>query len=928
MAYTPPSLKVYQEFSPLLTSNTLPLYACIAAPQYGMHRFTVDAEKASLGDYDAVAGNAFTAWPDSTSGSTIDVATSALWMEDAKVRYDLFSLTGTDKDPGAGTSWDGLLTNGGNKIRSHYNVFRTANGTSRSSRYGTRDVALGDYVKVTYGATTVETTVAGVEADVDAATIGAITAAATNQAAVAAASAVVTEHIASSEFTVTASAASYDGLADGNVEETYTVTVIATDGTLEGTTVRIASASGNDDVAAQLLNGSGVANTLGSRGATFTITSSPSLASTSSESSNSSSSQSSLVSSSSQSISSSSSSQSSNTMSESSSSSNTDRKLVVGDYFTADCEMQYTVPSPVEGGTYAGSRDTTYILTVSEGGTIGTDSVKFLPTTTNGYDSAIEIVASAAGTYAAGNYGAEFTVNAGEQYDKGDVYTIAVTAEADGAIKTVILADKLTGAVTTTPLSVTFGLIDTFRMDSTNWTASTGAINVAAAARHTAAYLGTTATFAILAADMYVDYRELLTANTTMMASLDDVADVEAALGPIVPENPLALMVYCALLGSDGTPVYYIGVEADTVAGYTEALSKLTDVSEPYSIVAYNTSEDVSDIVQAHVLAMSTPDKAEFRIMWRGIDVERIYGVYTEEAGSEILSAVTGTALTSSNAKFVTNGIAAGDYVRINYRVDGVGATIYDTYTVASVVSEDELTLVAGPSSPLVVEVKTEIWRNASLAQYAANISAVATHHVNRRVRAVWSEPLEIAGFADLSKAYLCALLAGMRSAAAPHQPLSRVTVPYITLDTQANFGATYLNSMAGNGVWLVVESVDGTAYTRHQLTTDPTDLYTSEDTITTNLDHISRDYRDAVSDLYGKGNVSTAMLRLIEGRVAAMTSQILGRSYSDIIGPQMDSIKVTRLEIDTSLKDQIWVEFEPVLPAPLNHLVLKFRLV
>lgn len=921
-------MKVYQEFVPQIAGNTLPLHACVLAPQYGLHRYTEEDEKALLGAYIRATGSSFTSWPDKTAGSTVDTASASVEVEDGVLQYHNFLLTG-----GAG---DGLTANGGNKLRSSAFVFKTGNGSARSGAYGTRDVALGDFVRVTYGATTLDTKVSGFEAEVDAAVTGAVAAASGNQAAVAAPAAVVTEHIASGEYAVTASAAAYDGLEDGDVDEVYTATVISTDGTIKNTTVSIVSASGSDDVAAVALSASGVATACGTRGATFTLTATPALASSSSSSSSSSSHSSSSSDSSESSssmsessLSSSSSSGSSSSSSPSSESSNIDRQLVDGDYWEVAVSQQYALPAPVSGGTYTGTRNTTYLVTVTSGGTIGTDSVKFRPTTSNGYDGGAEFAINAAGARSIGNYGVTLTFNAAEQYVKGDIFTVAVTAAAAGAYKTLVVADKLTGCLATTPITTVLGLYDTFVLEDSHWSATADLITVAANATHTAAYLGTSDTFNLLAGDLYMDYRELLADNTTTAGSLTSLSDVADTLGPVHPDNPLAMMVYAALMGSDGTAVYYIGTAGDTALAYSEALEHLTEVADVYSLVPYNTSRTVATLIEAHVDELSAPDRAMFRIMWRGLDIARLTAVYAALAdGSEILATVSSKQLLATSAKFITAGVSAGDLVRISYQQDGQGNTTYDTYVVDAVVAEDELTLLSGPAVPITVAIKTEIWRNASLTQYAANISAEAVFHDNRRVTAVWAEPITLLGHAGLSNAYLAALLAGERSAGAPHQPMSLVQVPYVDITVSANFGTTLLDSMAGNGVWLVVKDIDGTIYTRHQVTTDPTDVFTREQTITTNLDHVSRDYKTAVSDLYGRGNVSQPMLRLIEGRIDKTTSSIQSRTYSDIIGPQMESLTITRLEADAVLRDQVWLEMDIVLPVPMNHLVLKFRLI
>jgi hypothetical protein len=943
--YTPPSLKVYQEFVPQLIGNNLPLYACILAPQYGLHRYEVADEQAVLGSNDPNAGNSYSEWPDKTSGSTVDVASSALWVQDATLKYHNFDLSGSDQDPGSDISWDGLLSDDGNRIRSHSLVFKTGNGTSRSTVYGTRDVQIGDYIKLQKGATVVETTVSGFIAEQVAAVTGTLSAATSNQAATSLAASVV-ENIGASNFSVAASAASYSGLAAGYPEDTYTVTVVSTDGTPLGTLVSIVSGSGSDDVSSYALSDSGTATACGTRGATFTLTDSTHPYSSSSESSASSESSSSSSSSNSSSSSESSSSErssSSATMSSSSESSSSQSsggsslssdwggKLQIGDNWVVTVAQDYTLPAPVSGGTYTGTKDTNYLVTIVSGGTVGTDTITYKATTNNGFDSGLTTSVTTAGSYSAANYGVTVTFNASEQYVSGDVFVIPATAAAKGAFKTITLADKLTGWVTTDSFTTTLGLADSFLMDESNWAATATTITVTAGAAHVGTYLGSTAQFDILAGTLVMDYRELLSSNTTAVGFVDDIDDAETLLGPADVDNPLSLMVKAALAQSAGTAVYYIGVASEDEDGYSAALEVLTEVSEVYNLVPYNTDEDVLDVVNAHVTAMAAPDVSMFRVMSCGIDVEQTASYYTTlSTGSEILATVSGTTLLAADAKFVTEGIRAGDTIRINYRTDGHGGTLYDTYTVDTVTAEDELELVTGPTTAITVAIKMEVWRTATDLEYANNIADVAERYASRRVYAAWSDNMTFDGNVGVSQSYMAASIAGQRSGVAPHQPLSNVplSLTYLDLDPVIGFGSTRLNLMASKGVWLVVKDANDIVFTRHQLSTDPTDINTQEQTITTNLDHIVRDYKSSLQDLYGRGNVSDGMLEQIRLRVHGVTNAITSRVYPAIIGPQLQDLDISRLEIDSVNRDQVWLEIEPQLPYPLNDLTVKFRVL
>ena len=52
MAYRPPQLKIYQEFEQALISGAEPLYAVIVGPNYELHRFSEEDERALIGPYD------------------------------------------------------------------------------------------------------------------------------------------------------------------------------------------------------------------------------------------------------------------------------------------------------------------------------------------------------------------------------------------------------------------------------------------------------------------------------------------------------------------------------------------------------------------------------------------------------------------------------------------------------------------------------------------------------------------------------------------------------------------------------------------------------------------------------------------------------------------------------------------------------------
>lgn len=877
MSYVLPALQVHQEFEAIAEGTTDLLYACIVAPHYGLHRYSEDDEKTELGDYDPSITNEFTSYPDKSAGSAIDVDYNKLFFEDAVLQYASETIDGSI---GADV---GLLANDGNKIRSDALVFKTANDVARSGIFGSRDVQIGDPIKITVGASEFETVVAGLIADIDDATVQALpsleNAPATQTPKVFAFN---TAGIGTPGTMSIAEAGTsdYSGMIDAVISEVYTCEVIETSGGVTGTKVKITSASGLDDVDELTL--ALTDNEIGTRGLVVDITAGG-------------------------------------------------VAFVEGDTFTISIDQEYTQPAPAGDGTYTGPKDTTYIVTVVKGGTIADSDPDRHPiiqvSTTNGADAGDPVTVAALGNVAVGNYGTIITFAGGdEQLIKGSAFTLDVTAAGEGAVKTLALADRLTGIITTDELDVDFRLEADFELESDKWTSDESSITVYSGAQHTNTLLGSLETMDIISGTMFINYRELLTTFGNILSSVISIDEAATVCGPAVTDNPLGLMVNKALTNSNGIEVYFVSPDEDTDTGYIDAIDSLSDDSEPYGIVPYSNTLAVRDAVKAHCLDMSTPAKGLWRIYWISAEVERVSAVYTELAGGgDILATIDNDVVTAAGALFVTNGVVAGDVVRINYQPDAYGNEVYDEFVIdVTPTVEDELKVLNAPD--IGVAVKMEVWREASKSEYADMISDIATHSNHRRGYAVWSEGLYDGLNPDgMPGSVLCAALAGLRSGVAPHQPLTQVSVSGFSLQSEVNFRATELNDMAENGVWLVLQTLAGVVYTRHQVSTDTSDINHREQTVTTNLDEISMTFKSAMSNYYGRGNVSPAMLDLIEYTAYQTITTIQSRPYSDTIGPQILDADITKLEVNPVRRDAVDLVIRPELPYPLNNLDVYF---
>jgi hypothetical protein len=882
MAYVQPQLKIHEEFTTAQASGVSPLYACLVGPKYKLHRYSQSAEKALLGAYSpsvALTG----AYPGKVAGGVVDQASVSVWLEKGRLAY----YSGADFAMPAGSAA------GTNKLASD-KTLRASIGYDRDAAFGSRDVSLNDRVEVTwtegadtgYRATRVMGFINEVEAAVENVVAGA------NKAAVAVGSVAVASNTidALAELTPAAVAGSaYSGIRYGYPEEVYTVRVTKSGGSGVAEAM-ILSDSGTDDVLNKVVNFT--STDIGTRGVKLKLTADSGTG-----------------------------------------------LLTLGEEIVVNASQTYAVPTLTPNATYGGPADTTYIVQCMLGGTVGINTVDnpapaYKVTTTNGVDAMASTQILAAGSIAIGNYGVCLTVASGAKFCKGDSWTVKANADTFGAIKTMVLADKLVDetdanikCTTASTVTIKIGLPADVKLPRAAYALTSSAVTVPAGLTYRGNYLGSDQTFPVMAGDMYVDYREFIASGANEVRAVGSSADVLALLGPASESNPLALAADLALANSGGSPVYYVQVASDDVAGYTAALDATTNTQEVYSLVPLTKAEAVKSLVAAHVADQSSAYKNNWRIAWFGSSIGDQKPVYVSEAGMDVLATVVKPGgneyadLISSNGKFVTNEVAVGDVIRYNYQPSTSGVTTYTEGVVVAVVSEDELRISALDEENFDNEIKIELWRPRSQTAMAGDIAAESNGYGNRRVRNIWPDALPLEDGTEVPSQFLAAALAGLRSGSAPHQPLTNVSIAGFGIPTRTNmFPASDLNTIAGGGTWIVMSS-SGDVITRHQLTTDMSDINMREDTVTCNVDSLARRYRSGFADLTGKGNVSQEMLDVIRMRLLSVSSAILAVAWPAAIGPQMQGFDITGIWIDPVLKDQVHVRVTPLLPYPLNNL-------
>jgi len=891
MAYREPRLRIFQDFEDALAGGALALNAVVLGPQYALHRYSEDSEQAQIGAYDRNNTTPY-AWPDHVAGGVIDLNSANIVNEDAELNYFTSAVDSAN-----------LLSDASNQLVMA-EIMATNSAANRDAALGTRDVQVGDIVRMAWNdgsAQSAESIVTALIADVVPGTLDPVMTRFQGFGDTTVGSTELTTP--PTRFTVLYDVTAYDGLAAGFPTDTYTVRVVTAavgsgTGNLNDTVLAISSDNGETEVLVTLTESNyDIPNTryevdLGTRGALLQVEDAGA-----------------------------------GVLND-----NDDWRVTVSQNYT---EVDVTAPADVEmTGPYTGAKATQYIITCTSGGTVGTDNLIFAFQTTNGADTSGTIAVNAADfppaqvDYAFGNNNMQLSMFDTKQWNTGDVFTFDVASSSEGPTQTIVLRDSI-DALAADNMTVNLFAVVTITMDDSNYTLDQNNITVNANATHQSDLLGTVQSLDVHNGVLFADYREQQTADVNTLGVVESVTAVAGLLGPVDPQNPLAQGVFDALSESNGVAVYYMALETDDVEGYTTALDILTESDVVYSIVPLTNDLEVKQLIVSHVDERSNETNNQWRIAWLSNDTPQIKPVYVALGNDDDLEAtvenfgINGAKfVVSAGSLFVTNGVQPGDKLRINFDNSDPENPTYDEFVIDSV-TEDDLLLLTPLAAPIAVAVKIEIWKDLTNSEYAADIAAYSSAFDNRRVRAIWADNPVNADGSPRELFYLCAALAGLRSGAAPHAPLSEVTVSSILLDPVLKFGRTDLNVMASGGTWLVVKDNVGRVYTRHQLTTtaNPDNLPEREDSITTNLDHISREFYDGTRDLIGQGNISPDMLSLISSRIKNISLTIESRYYSAILGPQLLGLEVVEIKQDEVLRDTVIVRLVPTLPVPLNQL-------
>lgn len=615
-------------------------------------------------------------------------------------------------------------------------------------------------------------------------------------------------------------------------------------------------------------------------------------------------------------------------------------------------------------GTFTGTKDITYRIVVTQGGAYGAATVKVL--SDNVDSSGPFIVSNSTGTahspkYALGTQGLYFDfVPVAPSTDvlvTGNEWTVKIVAPTFDKFNILELEDNLpTGwagyyvsSIRLIETGVAIPAIRDLNAGTTNWVATQAGIQLKSAIQGTnsrVAVSGVLTSLDVKTAKIYVERRDLVKANTTLIGNVTSLGSIETSVGTIHPDNDLAQGVYNAMLNSSGSTVYFVGVATNDVAGYTKALELAKKDKAFHGVVPLTDNAEVIALFTDHVTAMSDSKQAKWREVFFGrsvADSKTIYGSKPSNGnqwtayvsvipGGSAFSYVTvgydnGSALVpDTEAKLLTDGIRAGDKFLYNFRIDSITSeVIHDEATIVAATAQNTLIVDKDWGAAQSTPFKAEIRRDYTSSEKAAAYKTVLASYNDRRFIPVFPDTYK-AGTVTQKGYHLAAAVAGLASGVAPHQSLTNLQVlgPTDLTRVVSDFNETDLDALAEEGCLIITQaSIGSAAYVRHQLTSDHSVTSKAENSITRNVDSISYALQDALAPFVGIYNINAGSLLKVRAAIDKELNFRLSGTATITAGPQLLGYEIVKVDRDTLLKDKLVIEVKLTVPYPMNYITV-----
>ncbi|GEM_PF-6699278 len=496
------------------------------------------------------------------------------------------------------------------------------------------------------------------------------------------------------------------------------------------------------------------------------------------------------------------------------------------------------------------------------------------------------------------------------EVETGATYTLKSTGAEFEADK-IIIGDKVvlddgTDQLTTTVIAV---IDDTHLQFKDEWT-----------------HGPTTLTYTItrpLSGAVLCSCKALRTDIALQMLPIDSYTDIATSVGDIDPDNPLGYALSKAYSNSQGQRIYGMAIPEDTPSGYLLAKDQLNLQEAPYAITPLFFANDTAWASTAGafvdlVRTKSSPERCEFAVLNMALKYLPDEEILVNRSGLSISLSQGGNEFEDSGATFETVEVAAGDKLRI---VDAGSADAVEAdWTILGVASEHKL-FIAGtwPAAATVAEYK--IVRENSKSEKATALKKIGQAYLNHRVRL--QVPQYCKDGNDVVEGYhISAAVSGQDAGMnPPSSPTTNYPLNGFSDIMYANgyFEPADLNEIAEGGIEIFIQDVPGAPFlSRHQMTTDTTQITKRERSIVRAVDWFSRFAKKALAKFIGRNNISGTFLTILRFIVQALIN--FAKDVKRVVAP---GTVLQSLEQNADQPDHVDVTVKIANYFPANYIIM-----
>lgn len=297
------------------------------------------------------------------------------------------------------------------------------------------------------------------------------------------------------------------------------------------------------------------------------------------------------------------------------------------------------------------------------------------------------------------------------------------------------------------------------------------------------------------------------------------------------------------------------------------------------------------------------------------IDIQ--YYIYRKDGIS-----ADGSSFYDRNATFFSNGVASG------HKFNVLSGTYAGRYTIATVVSEKEITLVPSVLGvlTLVTGVTYQVDRDLQKTEQAEAVKGYSRSFASRRVVHVWPDVLEtplgqtiirIPGY------YATCVIAALTTGLPTQQGFTNLAVSgFLGFEHSTRyFTEEELDNIADGGTMILAQDgPEQPLYVRHQLTTDRSSVKFQEYSVTKNVDFIAKFLRTTYGSFIGQYNIVDTTMDALRVTATACVKFLKDRRVPKFGGVIRSGSLKSLVESTTQL-DTVELKFGFSIPIPLNHI-------